>query len=435
MGDLTKVVKRTQSRLRINSSLLHAQSLTSDTVRKSIQTNINPTKKIAMRILIISLWCLVQTSAAQEATPFDYLQSAQQIAEGLIASAPGPLRPDYFFRVVQNLVKGLPSQKANALTNAICAAVIASGRNQTPDRYAPRLEDIKFQLRTPCYKREYPVEDPSGLVLDPAFDINKRTVLFATGWTTTVNNERHDSLSKAYNCRGDTNYLALDIGDYINTLYSWSAQNTDVLGKYVAEDIQRLSEFIDVSKLHLMGHSLGAQIMGSAARHYRLLTGQNLPYVTGLDPAFPCFNEGETLTTISASDADFVDIIHTNIGVNGQYAAYGHVDFYVGGKFPIQNACITQLCSHEIVWEYYTESVYPNNELNFLARRCNSLFSLQEGRCEGLESPMGYAVPRDISGRYMLDANSKKPYGKNATSDYTDPDTSPCGACARIFNE
>lgn len=178
-----------------------------------------------------------------------------------------------------------------------------------------------------------------------------------------------------------------------------------------------------------MGHSLGAQIMGSAARHYRLLTGKSLPYVTGLDPAFPCFNEGEVLTTISASDAEFVDIIHTNVGVNGQYQADGDVDFYVGGKFPIQNACRTPQCSHEIVWEYYTESVYPNNERNFLARRCNSLYSLQEGRCNGPESPMGYAVPQNILGRYVLDANSEKPYGKNATAEYTDPDSSPCGAC------
>ncbi|XP_011185240.1 vitellogenin-1-like [Zeugodacus cucurbitae] len=377
----------------------------------------------------ISLWWFVQASAKEQGTPFDYQQEAQQIADALSATAPRPLRADYFFRVIRNLIRSFPEQEELALTNAVCTALIEKGKNQTPDRYTPRLEDINFQLRTPCDNRSYPVKDPSGLQLDPDFNTLRNTILFATGWTTTVSHRHHDGLSKAYNCRGDTNYLALDVGDYLDTLYSWSAQNTDNIGKYVAQGIQRLSLFMDISKLHLMGHSLGAQIVGAAARHYRLLTGQSLPYVTGLDPAFPCFNEDEGLTTISANDADFVDIIHTNVGVYGQYAAYGDVDFYVGGKFSIQNACITQECSHEIVWDYYKESVYPNNVLNFLARPCNSLYSLQEGRCEGIESPMGYAVPRNINGRYVLDANSEKPYGKNATVAYTDPETSPCGAC------
>ncbi|XP_011199759.2 vitellogenin-1 [Bactrocera dorsalis] len=383
-----------------------------------------------MRIVhLISLWCLLHTSAALEDIPPEYLQAAKQIAERLVTTSLGPLRADYFFRVVENLVEGLPSRQAYVLANAMCAATIARGRDQTPEYYEPQLKDINFQFRTPCKRRTYPIANPSGLLSDPNFDPNKKTVIFSTGYTTTVNNERHDALSKAYNCRGDTNYLALDAGDYITTMYVWSAQNTDTIGKYLAVGVQKLSEFIDVADLHLMGHSLGAQIMGSAARHYRVLTGNSLPYVTGLDPAYPCFNEGETLTTISASDAVFVDIIHTNAGINGQYKAYGDVDFYVGGKFPIQNACRTPQCSHEIVWEYYRESIYPNNERNFLARRCNSLYSLQDGRCNGPEFPMGFAVPHDLIGRYVLDANTEKPYGQNATADYTNPDTSPCGAC------
>ncbi|XP_039969455.1 vitellogenin-1-like [Bactrocera tryoni] len=384
-----------------------------------------------MRIVhLISLWCLLYASVALEDIPEGYLNAAKQIAERLIATSAGPLTADYFFRVVENLVAGLPARKAYILANAICAETIARGRNQTPEEYEPKLKDINFQFRTPCDRRTYPIADPIGLLRDPDFDPYKKTVIFSTGWTTTVNNERHDALSKAYNCRGDTNYLALDAGDYITLMYVWSAQNTDTIGKYLAVGIQKLSKFIDVAGLHLMGHSLGAQIMGTAARHYRDLTGKSLPYVTGLDPAFPCFNEGETLTTISASDADFVDIIHTNAGISGQYKAYGNADFYVGGKFPIQNACRTPQCSHEIVWEYYTESVYPSNERNFLAKRCNSLYSLQYGRCNGPEFPMGFAVPHDLIGRYVLDANTEKPYGQNATAAYTNPDTSPCGACS-----
>ncbi|XP_017492588.1 PREDICTED: vitellogenin-1-like isoform X2 [Rhagoletis zephyria] len=386
-----------------------------------------------MKLLyLISFLCLLHAGSTLEFTILDILRSLEQITEGVIASAPGPLRPQYIFKTIKNAVEGLPFQIASAAANAICSAVIARGRDQTPNQYKPRLEDIKFQFRTACDKREYPIEDPSGLADDEDFDPQKQTVIFSTGWTTTVNNERHDALSKAYNCRGDTNYLALDVGDYINTLYVWSAENTDTIGRYVAEGIQRLESVIDIGNLHIMGHSLGAQIMGSAARYYRDLTGNTLPYVTGIDPALPCFNEGEVLTVISSSDAEFVDIIHTNPGVNGQVLSFGHVDFYVGGKFPIQDACNDPQCSHEIVWKYYTESVYPNNVDDFLATRCSSLNSLQEGKCRGNVSPMGYAVPHDIRGRYILEVNAEKPYGKNATADYTDPDASVCGSCQEL---
>ncbi|XP_004535360.1 vitellogenin-1-like [Ceratitis capitata] len=383
-------------------------------------------------ICFIALFLLPNASSALEATPQDLLQSIEQIVEGIIASAPGPLRPNYVFKVIKNIITGVPAQIANGLANSICSAVIAKSKDQTPDKYEPNLQDINFQFRTACDRREYSIEDPSSLADDSDFDPTKKTVIFSTGWTTTVNNERHDAFSKAYNCRGDTNYLALDVGDYINTLYVWSAQNTDKIGQYLAEGIQHLESFINITDLHLIGHSLGAQIMGSAARYYYDSTGVALPYVTGIDPAFPCFNEGEELTTISLSDADFVDIIHTDPGVSGQYQAYGHADFYVGGKFPVQDACNNPQCSHEIVWKYYTESVYPNNERNFLSKRCKSLNSLQEGRCDGDEYPMGFAVPHYLRGRYVLEVNSDKPYGKNATVDYTDPDDSVCGSCEEL---
>ncbi|XP_053947668.1 vitellogenin-1-like [Anastrepha ludens] len=382
--------------------------------------------------LLISLFSILHTNIALEFTAQDILYSLEQISEGIIESAPGALRPDYVFKTIKNIVEGLPAEIFYSVANALCSTVIAKGKDKTPDQYDPSLGDIKFQFRTPCDKREYPVGDPSGLGEDEDFDPDKNTVIFATGWTTTVNNERHDAFAQAYNCRGDTNYLALDVGNYINTLYSWSSENTDKIGKYLAVGIHRLESIIDIGKLHIIGHSLGAQIVGSAARYYRNLTKKALPYVTGLEPAFPCFNEGEELTVISSSDADFVDIIHTDPGVSGQPQAFGHVDFYVGGKFPVQDACNSPACSHEIVWQYWVESVYPNNVDDFLAKRCNSLNSLQEGKCVGSEYPMGYAVPHKLRGRYVLEVNAEKPYGKNATVDYTNPETTVCGSCEEL---
>ena len=65
--------------------------------------------------------------------------------------------------------------------------------------------------------------------------------------------------------------------------------------------------------------------------------------VSGLDPAEPDFENHPASIRVDQSDAQFVDIIHTNgaailSGGAGLMQASGHVDFYVnGGEF--QTGC------------------------------------------------------------------------------------------------
>lgn len=56
-----------------------------------------------------------------------------------------------------------------------------------------------------------------------------------------------------------------------------------------------------------------------------------LPRITGLDPAMPGFITADNENKLDASDAKFVDVIHTNALVQGQIQESGHVDFYVNG--------------------------------------------------------------------------------------------------------
>ena len=44
--------------------------------------------------------------------------------------------------------------------------------------------------------------------------------------------------------------------------------------------------------LHLVGHSLGAHLMGKAGRTFANLTGEQVGRITGLDPAGPRFVDG-----------------------------------------------------------------------------------------------------------------------------------------------
>lgn len=129
----------------------------------------------------------------------------------------------------------------------------------------------------------------------------------------------------------DNIFQGIDTADYVDTLYEWAAFNTEELGKLLGIAIANLTDTYPIEHVHLIGHSLGAHIVGSAGRAYHELTGLLLPRITGLDPANPCFNEGEMLGGIARGDAQFVDIIHSNPGALGKRDALGDVDFYPNG--------------------------------------------------------------------------------------------------------
>ncbi|XP_017486075.1 PREDICTED: vitellogenin-1-like [Rhagoletis zephyria] len=363
----------------------------------------------------------------------DLLQSAGDIATGLVDAFGNQLTPSYFFNFVGNLVLGFPIQFASLITSTICAAVLTEDGINPDPADVPSTDDISIQLRTACDIKTYRLKDLATIVDDPDFDASKRVVIAASGWLTNANKSDDvlEGLGKAYRCRGDTNFLGIDVGRYIETLYTWSSLNTKNIGEQVANALVDLTKVVPLENFHLMGHSLGAQIVGETARKFKRLTGKQIPRVTGFDPAGPCFNYGQKLITLSTGDADYVDIIHTDPGIAAQPRATGDSDFFVGGRFPIQNGCLEPVCSHQRSWQYYVESVYPGNEYNFPSKRCDSLLHLEQGRCVGKDYPMGYAVPKNLKGLFVLKVNPSEPYGTNSSSSYTSP-SSECGSCESI---
>ena len=77
------------------------------------------------------------------------------------------------------------------------------------------------------------------------------------------------------------------------TLRYWqSAVNARVVGAQVNVLVSNLInlDIIDVSNFHLVGHSLGAHVMGYAGKDFNLENDFKLPRITGLDPAGPMFH-------------------------------------------------------------------------------------------------------------------------------------------------
>merc|ERR1719320_437748 len=97
--------------------------------------------------------------------------------------------------------------------------------------------------------------------------------------------------------------------------YWQSAVNARVVGAQVKVLVSNLINLniIDVSNFHLVGHSLGAHVMGYAGKDFNLENDFKLPRITGLDPAGPMFHyesmpeEDLRKIRIDRDDADFVD--------------------------------------------------------------------------------------------------------------------------------
>ncbi|XP_070136043.1 phospholipase A1 1 [Drosophila bipectinata] len=332
------------------------------------------------------------------------------------------------FTMKANALTAAPLEWASNTIDAICSSTLVIGR--VPPQISPDIRKMHFQYMTPCQNYSVPLLEASKLWRHTRFSKGRKVVILATGWTNTVNESSAISMmSKAFMCRQDVNFVIVDAADYVDTLYSWSALNTDLIGEHIGVGLTHLIELTPLRNIHLIGHSLGAHIMGTAGRTFKRLTGKLIPRITGLDPAKPCFRRENILPGLSKGDAKLVDVIHTNMGILAKRGPLGDVDFYPGGAHPIQPGCLTIGCSHTRAVEYFAESAYPGQEKNFLGHKCESWEKLRRREClAGTISPMGYEINRQARGIYYVDVNGWPPYGRNAARNI-DPRSRTCYLC------
>ncbi|XP_031628399.1 vitellogenin-1-like [Contarinia nasturtii] len=341
---------------------------------------------------------------------------------GALESIPRSIpSPSKFFELSKNVLIGFPYEIAYALINDFCSAALNSNSVFVKAKFTPKIESMSFILRTKDAHISIPINNPNALWNHTEFNSSNPLTIFVTGWKTNLKHDvstAQDTMSAAYLCRGNVNFVTLDTAAYIDTLYSWSAFNTETIGECLSNALQSLITRYPLEKIHLIGHSLGAQICGAAGRHFTTNTKRWIPRITGLDPANPCFNNGEALSGLFRGDAQYVDVIHTNPGCLGKREAVGDADFYCNGMSPLQPGSFDVSSSHSRAWQYYAESVYPGQESNFLAKECTSMQAFETNCCHGPWISMGYATPTHVKGKYFLKTHSKSPYGENSRKYY-----------------
>ncbi|OCT71288.1 pancreatic lipase-related protein 2 [Xenopus laevis] len=176
----------------------------------------------------------------------------------------------------------------------------------------------------------------------------------------------------------DVNCFCVDWKGGSRTLYTQAANNIRVVGAEVAHFIGFLSSNYNYSpsEIHIIGHSLGSHTAGEAGKRV-----PGLGRITGLDPAGPLFQDTPPEVRLDPTDADFVDVIHTdtsplipNVGL-GMSQSVGHLDFFPNGGETMpgcernianqrlginelwEGADVLVACNHLRSFKYYTESI------------------------------------------------------------------------------
>jgi len=302
---------------------------------------------------------------------------------------------------------------------------------------APSEDDVTFHLFT----RAHGAANPAILELTyhsltlAGYNPENPTIILSHGFTS-EGVSFATPFAEIYFQVGDFNIISIDWEQLaLWHDYFGAATRTRFVGEYAAQLIDLLAQHGGISKLHLVGHSLGAHVVGFAGKKAQEY-GHMVPRITGMDPAQPGFDFAGASARLDKGDATFVDVIHTNSGTLfegclSMMRAIGHVDFYpAGGKHQpgctdhcdtegetCNNNSINDLiqggCSHARAKDYWQESVLATlGGDQFLARRCDSWDQFVAGNCCDTESvTMGHALSSGAGeGSYMMFIKTESPF-------------------------
>ncbi|CAF1167148.1 unnamed protein product [Adineta ricciae] len=268
---------------------------------------------------------------------------------------------------------------------------------------------------------------------------SRPTKFFVHGFLDSTNKPWWIDMKNAILQVEDVNVIMADWSKGNGFPYEKAAANTQVVGAEIALFIQYLiaEHGAQASDFHVIGHSLGGQTAGYAGERVK-----GLGRITGLDPAGPYFENTDPRVRLDPTDAQFVDVIHTDGTHNlllglGSLQRMGHVDFFPNGGFDqpkcpktsgklmhlvwqlgtmnVEGFMETSLCSHLSAVYFFTDTV--RNQCPYVGYSCSNFDDFSAGKCllqcDGNEhqcNRMGYwATPSDGKGDLYLktqDANA-----------------------------
>ena len=165
---------------------------------------------------------------------------------------------------------------------------------------------------------------------------NKKTVFIVHGWTQNAFVYWILKMKDTFLSVENINIVTVDWSQGAEGAYEQGIANAQIAGIDLANliNLYVLKGILSYDSVHIVGHSLGAHVAGFAGDR----TTVKISQITGLDPAGPEFDGMSYLVRLDPTDANFVDIIHSDAEILYPYIfgagiqmSSGHVDFWPNG--------------------------------------------------------------------------------------------------------
>ncbi|GBM18059.1 Pancreatic triacylglycerol lipase [Araneus ventricosus] len=241
---------------------------------------------------------------------------------------------------------------------------------------------------------------------------------------------------------GDYNIIIVDWSGGNKPPYYQATANTRVVGAEVDLLIKALEKNLNLkrSNMHIIGHSLGSHVAGYAGE--RLKT---LGRITGCDPAEPYFENMPKSVRLDPSDANFVDVIHTDAASKIRFIGFGmsqlvgHVDFFPNSGRQ-QPGCTKEKfltfvtdglkeglrrfgsCNHQRSLDFFHHSINYRKVVP-VGYQCSSWEDFLDGKCAECGKDMKQCAimgiradeyipykPKDTQTAFYLQTGGKAPY-------------------------
>ncbi|XP_064072101.1 probable phospholipase A1 magnifin isoform X2 [Vanessa tameamea] len=263
--------------------------------------------------------------------------------------------------------------------------------------------------------QQYSLTDPSPLLFSSCFQSQRETVIYTFGFNGVPTGPSVERIINAY--LNKTNILLLNweeeaaIGILGPISYAVTAiPNAKRVGVQFANTLITLSNNgLDLSNVHLVGFSLGAQLFGYTGDEVKK-QGKIIKRITCLDASGPLYDGIISLPGVDASAAEYVYSIHTNPGGLGTTEAVATVDIWVNCGNRVQPGCeASDLCSHDLSWKYFAEAI--DRPAAFQARYASDCDEWMQGKGTNQTIHLGDHIDTEARGNYYLRTNSLSLYG------------------------